>query len=399
MGPYEILETVGSGGMGTVFRARHRQTGQIVAVKVMTGQVAADPLLRRRFEREVVAAGRLRHAHLVQGLDSGVEDGCPYLVLEYVEGQTLGERLRQQGPLPEREAIRIVTDVGQALHLLHQHQLIHRDVKPDNILLTKEGSAKLADLGLVKELGTSTDLTWAQTGLGTLVYTAPEQFEDARHADVRCDVYSLGASLYHALTGIPPFQGRINQVILTRKLLNDFLPPRRLIPSLQPHVDQAICQALDASPGKRHVSCEAFTLALLPLSASEAPPGAQPPTMRPFQEITTHCTPEERRRAPRFPLANVASCCPWPQGSQVWSARMRDISVTGLRLRLAHRLKQGTFLGVEILDEEAHPLSFLCARVRWARQVTAGEWDAGCQFDRRLSESELSYLIGNIPTT
>ncbi len=201
LGPYDLLQQIGAGGMGVVYQARHRGTGQIVAIKVMGAEPAKTPLLAKRFEQECAVARRLRHPHIVQGLDFGVGEGRPYLVMEYVDGQSLGERLRKSGALPQDLAIRIGIQVADALQSAHHHHLIHRDVKPDNILLTKDCQSKLTDLGLIKDMSAGLNLTMSHMTLGTIAYAAPEQFEDAKKVDVRSDIYALAACLYHALTG------------------------------------------------------------------------------------------------------------------------------------------------------------------------------------------------------
>src|SRR5579872_1990586 len=235
MGPYELLEQIGQGGMGVVYRGRHVETGQIVAVKVMTAESMREPVLLKRFAKECSVAARLHHPHIVRGLDFGVENERPYLVMEFVEGQSLGQRIRQHGPLPEADAVRFIVQIADALHLAHQTKLIHRDVKPDNILLTKDGQAKLTDLGLIKDLDAGTILTKPRSAMGTVVFTAPEQFENAHEANALCDVYGLGATLYYALTGVMPFQARGNLTLLQKKLRNDFPTPRRLVPTLSEH--------------------------------------------------------------------------------------------------------------------------------------------------------------------
>jgi serine/threonine-protein kinase len=258
IGSYELLEMIGRGGMGSVYRSRHSETSQIVAIKVMSQELAADPILLKRFEKEFQTAHRLRHEHIVQGLNFGVDAGKPYLVMEFVAGQNLGQRVKEEGPLRQSEAIGIISQVAEALQLAHQEKIIHRDVKPENILLTEDNQAKLTDLGLIKDLETGAELTRTRTCLGTVVYMAPEQFEDARRADIRSDVYGLAATLYFALTGVAPFLGRGNLTIMGKKLKNEFSPPSRIVPSLPASIDRAICQALDAKPEKRPSSCAAF---------------------------------------------------------------------------------------------------------------------------------------------
>src|SRR5262249_35838807 len=160
----------------------------------------------------------------------------------------LTQRVKDLGPCPLPLALRLFLQIADALQTAHSHQLIHRDVKPENILLTLDGRAKLGDLGLIKDLGQEGNVTRSRTCLGTLVCMAPEQFEDAKRANARSDVYSLGATLYYALTGLLPFQGRGQLTVLKKKLHSDFVPPARAIPDIHPAVDTVICRALDPAP-------------------------------------------------------------------------------------------------------------------------------------------------------
>jgi Serine/threonine protein kinase len=166
-GDYEILSKIADGGMGSVYKGRHRANGQIVAVKVVTPEVAANPVLVERFKQEYRAARDLVHPHIVRAIDFGFDNGTLYMVLEYVDGPSLGQRIDNEGRLPEAEAVRIVAQAAEALHVAHQHQIIHRDVKPDNILIASNGETKLTDLGLAKNRQSSLDLTRPLSGLGT----------------------------------------------------------------------------------------------------------------------------------------------------------------------------------------------------------------------------------------
>src|SRR5262249_47500521 len=156
------------------------------AVKVMPPHMAQNAVLVKRFEQEFRAARQLDHPNIVRALDFGEHASMPYLVMEFVEGESLGQRLERDGPLPENDAIRVIAQVAQGLHRAHKQNLVHRDVKPDNILITTDGVAKLADLGLVKETETDLNLTRTGRGLGTPHFMAPEQFRNAKNADVRC---------------------------------------------------------------------------------------------------------------------------------------------------------------------------------------------------------------------
>jgi serine/threonine protein kinase len=394
MGPYELLEQIGRGGMGTVYRGRHRTNGQVVAVKVMASEAAADPVMLQRFEQEFRAANRLDHPHIIRGLDFGVEHGQPYLVMEYVQGQNLTQRVKDQGPCPLALALRLFLQLSDALHTAHSHQLIHRDVKPENILLTLDGQAKLGDLGLIKDLGQEGNVTRSRTCLGTLVFMAPEQFEDAKRANARSDVYSLGATLYYALTGLLPFQGRGQLTILKKKLHNDFVPPARAVPDLPPAVDAVICRSLDPAPKQRPATCEEFAAPLREVLQACAPvvrvtlaPPAPPPAA-------------ERRVAPRFRSDQEASCRPaHQQSARPWAAAIQDASTTGLRLHVGRRFEVGTVLAVEVVDEaDADASAQWFARVCWVREVGPNTWGMGCVFNRPLAEDELNLLLGGTTT-
>jgi serine/threonine protein kinase len=178
--------------------------------------------------------------------------------MEYVEGESLGQKLQREGRMPEAEAIRIIAQVAQGLHRAHKHNLIHRDVKPDNILIQPDGVAKLADLGLVKETETDLNLTKTGRGLGTPHFMAPEQFRNAKYADIRCDIYSLGATLYQMVTGELPFRSNGPLDAWMKKIQNDLTPPRRLVPTISERVEWAILRAMSADPEKRPASCREF---------------------------------------------------------------------------------------------------------------------------------------------
>ena len=230
----------------------------MVAIKLVSPQMASNPVFLQRFEKEYNAARSLDHPNVIRALDYGTAGGLPYLVMEYVEGESLGQRLGREGRLPEAEAIRLVGQVAQALQKAHKQGLIHRDVKPDNIMLTRDGQAKLADLGLVKELETDINLTRTGRGLGTPHFMAPEQFKNAKNADVRCDVYSLGATLYMLVTGKMPFQSSGPLDAWMKKMNNELIPPRKLNSDLSERFDAVILRAMNADPEQRPASCREF---------------------------------------------------------------------------------------------------------------------------------------------
>lgn len=258
VGTYELVEKIAEGGMGAIYRGRDRASGQIVAVKIMPPHMASNPILLKRFEQEFKVASRLDHPNIVRALDFGDANGSPYLVMEFVDGESLGQRLEREGKIAEVEAIKIVAQVAQGLHRAHKLGLIHRDVKPDNILMARDGAAKLADLGLVKEQDTDLNLTKTGRGLGTPHFMAPEQFRNAKGADARCDIYSLGATLYMMVTGELPFKSSGPLDAWMKKIHNELTAPRLLVPALSERVEWAILRAMDSDPTRRPASCREF---------------------------------------------------------------------------------------------------------------------------------------------
>jgi serine/threonine protein kinase len=258
IGNYDLLEKIADGGMGTVYRGRDRATGQMVAIKVVPATMARDPVLLKRFEQEFRAASILDHPNIVRALEYGTSGASPYLVMEFVEGESLGQRLDREGKIPEAEAIRIIAQVAQGLHRAHKQGLVHRDVKPDNILITPEGIAKLADLGLVKEMEADLNLTRTGRGLGTPHFMAPEQFRNAKSADARCDIYSMAATLYQMVTGELPFKSCGPLDAWMKKVQNELTPPRNLNPGLSERIDWAIRRSMRADPDQRPAHCREF---------------------------------------------------------------------------------------------------------------------------------------------
>ncbi len=255
---YEILHQISEGGMAVVYKGRQLQTGAIVAIKMLTPEMAANPVIARRFEQEYRTARSLTHPNVVRCLDFGQSDAGQFLVMELIEGESLGERIDRVGPLAPAEALRLIGQVGRALDCAHEVGLIHRDVKPDNILLTPSGKALLADFGLVKSLGDDLDLTKPGQGLGTPNFIAPEQLLNAKAIDRRCDVYGLAATLYTAVTGRLPFEGRNHLHTLKKKAMNELILPRQWVPSLSEQLEAVIRRAMHPDRGQRPATCAEF---------------------------------------------------------------------------------------------------------------------------------------------
>ncbi len=279
LGQYVLLEPLGEGGMGLVFKARHRLMNRVVALKLIRGDLLARPDVRARFLREIEAAARVWHPNLVAALDAAPLAADPLgepglaLVMEYVEGRTLADVLRSEGLPPIRHACDWARQAALGLGHAHEQGLVHRDIKPSNLILTGKGLIKVVDLGLARihdpderpTLGPDGEpLTASGIVLGTPDYLAPEQADDPHAADGRSDIYSLGCTLFHLLTGQPPFPGGS----LTQKLLKHQSPhrpdPAYLRPALPKDLAAIVLRMIDRNPSRRPPTAEDVALALDP---------------------------------------------------------------------------------------------------------------------------------------
>jgi serine/threonine protein kinase len=260
LGPFEILAPAGAGGMGEVYRARDTRLDRTVAIKVLPAHLADNPERRQRLEREARAVSSLNHPHICTLHDIGHQDGVDYLVMEYLEGETLAQRL-SKGPLPTDQLLRCATEISDALEKAHRQGLVHRDLKPGNIMLTKSG-AKLLDFGLAKptltapasELTTmattSKPLTAEGTIVGTFQYMSPEQLE-GKEADARSDIFSLGAVLYEMATGRKAFEGKSQASLIAAILAAEPAPITSLQPMAPPALERVVKTCLAKDPDER----------------------------------------------------------------------------------------------------------------------------------------------------
>ncbi len=232
---YQILERLGKGSMGIVYKARQTSVDRIVAVKVLLDVLAKNREFIKRFEREAKIAARLSHNNIVNAIDAGTINGLHYFVMEFVEGKTIKDVLEAGEVYGEADALRVAVAVAEALKHAHERGLIHRDIKPENVILTKEGNVKLADLGLAR---LTADEKWAAAeagmAIGTPYYISPEQVRGATDVDIRSDIYSLGASLYHMVTGRVPFAGDNPTDVMKMHVDKNvnFTPPDHINPEL-----------------------------------------------------------------------------------------------------------------------------------------------------------------------
>ena len=270
---YDILDELGRGGMGVVYKARDQRLGRVVALKVILAGGHAGTAERNRFHVEVEAAAQLQHPNIAQVYEVGEDNGQPFMAMEFCSGGTLEARIRDK-PQPPREAAQLVATLAEALHHAHQAGIIHRDIKPANVLLAADGSPKVVDFGLAKRIGGTDGFTQTGAIMGTLGYMAPEQAAGrTREANSATDVYSLGALLYKLLTGRPPFHGPSELETITSIVARDPVS----IQSLQPRVPLdlvTICQkCLEKKPTRRYATAAALAedlrrhLADLPIQA------------------------------------------------------------------------------------------------------------------------------------
>jgi tRNA A-37 threonylcarbamoyl transferase component Bud32 len=259
LGTYEVLELLGRGGMAEVYKGRHPRLDRTVAIKILPASLASDADFRQRFEREAKAVAALRHPNIVQMFDFGDVEGIYYMVMEYIDGADLSDHMSESGPMALAQAHSILDDLAGALDYAHAQGLVHRDVKPSNVLLQEKPdssgkpgfSAILTDFGIAKILGSDTGATETGMMMGTLDYMAPEQIRVSRKVDGRADIYALGVMLYRMLTGELPFKGEHPSTVMLAHLQEPPPDPRALLPDLPERVALAIMRAMAKDPDER----------------------------------------------------------------------------------------------------------------------------------------------------
>lgn len=287
---YEILRKLGEGAMGTVYLARQIAMDRRVALKILLPTLAKEHRFKERFFREARIVGKLRHPHIVAAYDAREEKGLCYLAMEYVEGIPLSVRLKAGERFSEEEALHIGRQIASALDHAAKAGLVHRDIKPENILYTADGTAKLCDLGIAKA-PTDPSLTQSGISVGTPHYIAPEQIK-GRALDIRTDLYSLGATLYHLLTGAPPFSGKTAAKIMLAHLKNPLPPLRSRVPEVSPDTAALIEKMMEKDPEKRPATPREVVEAIDRILAQKK--AAATLSGRFFQLFTSPPSPEEK---------------------------------------------------------------------------------------------------------
>jgi eukaryotic-like serine/threonine-protein kinase len=334
IGPYEILSSAGSGGMGEVYRARDSRLDRIVAIKVIAGDVATNAELRQRFEREARAISSLSHPHICALHDIGEIDGADYMVMEFLEGESLADRL-VKGPLPAEQVLRYGMEIADALEAAHRHGVIHRDLKPANIILTK-GGAKLLDFGLAKptiapisDATAAAALTAMATShkpvtaeghiVGTFQYMAPEQLE-GKEADERSDIFALGAVLYEMASGRRAFPGKTQASIIAGILAADPPPVSSIQPLTPPALTQLIKTCMAKDPDERWQTAHDIRIQLKHISEGSSQAGVPAPVK----------AKRQRREMLAWSLAGIAFLAACLAGAAYWQEQSEKIAVKAL---------------------------------------------------------------------
>lgn len=310
LGRYRLGEILGQGGMALVYRARDGELNRPVAIKLLADNLAMDEAFRRRFLREARLAARLAHPNVVQVYDMGAVDGRPYIVMEYVEGETLAAVLERRGRIPAREAAELALQVCAGLQHAHEAGLVHRDVKPQNILVCANGTLKIADFGIARSAH-ETRLTEIGNVLGTAAYLAPEQAA-GEEVTAAADIYALGVVFYELLTGRRPYTVETLTQLLLRQQEHPVIPVGELAPDVPPALEDIVMRCLARIPDYRPASAAALADQLA-AALSELP-------TRPLQ------------RAEEAPTGVT-----WPgralPRTKLYETPMRDLSRSGRRVR------------------------------------------------------------------
>ncbi|MCE5276626.1 MAG: serine/threonine-protein kinase [Planctomycetaceae bacterium] len=269
---YQLLDKLGAGAMATVFRAKQLSLDRMVAVKVLPRKLSENAEYVERFYREGKAAARLNHPNIVQAFDVGENAGYHYFVMEYVEGHTLWDELASGKVFSEAEALKVIIQIARALEHAHKQGLIHRDVKPKNIMVTPDGTCKLADMGLARQAADEKiAVEEAGRAFGTPYYISPEQIRGEANIDFRADIYSLGATLYHLLTGQVPFEAPTPLAVMQKHLKEDLIPPDHINAGLSAGIGEVVEVMMAKDRKRRYASTTDLLLDLEAIAAGEAP--------------------------------------------------------------------------------------------------------------------------------
>ena len=251
---YEIIEEVGSGGMSVVYKAKCHVLNRFVAIKVLKPEFSDDKSFVSKFRIEAQSAAGLSHPNIVNVFDVGEENGYYYIVMELVEGITLKEYIQQNGRLPYQTALDFIMQICAGIEVAHEHHTIHRDIKPQNIIVSRNGTLKVTDFGIAKA---ATSNTIASSAMGSVHYISPEQARGG-YSDERSDIYSLGITLYEMLTGRVPFEGENNVTVALMHIQSEMIPPREYYPDIPVGLEKIVLKATQKKPERRYLTTNAM---------------------------------------------------------------------------------------------------------------------------------------------
>ncbi len=327
---YQILGKLGAGAMATVFKARQLSLDRVVAIKVLPKKLSEDPEFVERFKKEGRAAAKLNHNNIVQAIEIGNAGGYHYFVMEYIDGKTVYDDLAAGRLYSEKEALKIIIQVARALEHASARGFVHRDVKPKNIMLTRDNVAKLADMGLARE---TSDMKAARAeagrAYGTPYYISPEQIRGEERIDFRADMYSLGCTLYHMVTGKVPFEGSTPSAVMNKHLKEPVVPPDHIVPTLSAGVGEVIERMMAKKREDRYPSWSDL------LADLEAVARGEPPLMA-RQQLNANVLAELAdgglTEAPPAPVPVQAGPAPVP--GKLWLAIIILSALLGISLIL-----------------------------------------------------------------
>jgi len=313
-GGYLLLEILADTARYRMFKAQDIVGGQIVTLKILPPNITKDAVWYERFKREVLLAKVLSHPNITNSIGTGEIDGCPVMVQEYVDGMALSERLSREGNFPEKTAWLMGREIAKALAYAAQIGIIHRDIKPDNIVCSRAGVVKIVDMGLSKAMGDETGLTAPGTTVGTPFYISPEQARGTKDIDGRTDIYSLGCTIYHMLTGSVPFMGEVLTDVMLAHIKSPRPDPRSILPEISEESAKLVMRMMAIKPQDRHPDAETLVADIDTLLKDLPDPDA---FLRPVQAVA----PSHVTMAPRKSTAPISEFAP-PKVS--WVTRAID---------------------------------------------------------------------------
>ena len=253
-GRYELIQKIGDGGMAVVYKAKDKLLNRYIAIKILRPEFTKDDVFVENFKRESQAAAKLSHPNIVGVYDVGKEGNINYIVMELVDGRPLSDIIAEEAPMDYRTVINIARQVASALSVAHKNKIIHRDVKPHNILMTKDGVAKLADFGIAKAVNDATLSTGSKV-IGSIHYFSPEQAR-GNYVDERSDIYSLGIVMYEMITGRVPFDGDNPVTVALKHINEDVIPPSEFVSGIPPALERCIMKATNKFQTNRYSSAD-----------------------------------------------------------------------------------------------------------------------------------------------